>query len=154
MRQRPEKESELRPADVRMYEGVRSEPDVDYQTEPSAIVEGIADDHQDAIPVIVVDTVEPADFIDWGGEQFALAGENPVHIAGSRSNRIRMVVTNLGPSAVYLTKSSVGNSFTGAPIPVNSVVEMRTNRDVYATCLVAGTALVGVVQEFVIDDDK
>lgn len=154
MRQRPEQENTLRPADVRMYAGVRSEPDVDYQTEATVIVEGVADDGSDPIPVIVVDTVEPADFVDWAGEQFALSGENAVRIAGARNNRVRLVLTNTGPDVVYLVKSSVGNSFAGAPVPVNGVIEMKTNRDVYATCLTGDTALVGVVQEFVIDDDK
>lgn len=145
-----------RPADVRMYEGARSEPPMDYADNPDeyVITEGIADDDHDPIPVIVVDTITPSDFIDWGGEPFNISGENPVRIAGSRNNRVRLVIINNGPDTVYLIKSSVGSAFTGAPLPVNANVELTTNRDVYATCLVTKTALVGVIQEYVIDDDN
>lgn len=149
------RESTLRPADVRMFAGATSNPDVEYpeETYPSPDVAEQDEHEQDPIPVIVVDTVNPSDYTDWGGEQFTVAGEQPVHIAGARPNRTRMLITNLGPDIVYLVRGAVANSYTGAPVPVNGVVEMTTNRDVYATCLTGDTALTGVIQEFVIDDD-
>lgn len=155
MRKLPEIDPK-RPADVRMYEGARSEPDMDYQDsdDSTVYVEGIADDEPDPIPVIVVDTIQPADFTDWAPEQFTIAGEVPAHIAGSRNNRTRLTIINAGPDPVYLIKGSVSSSFTGAPLPINMSISLRTNRDVYATCGVGKTALVGVIQEFVIDDDK
>lgn len=156
MRNRPEQESAIRPADVRMYEGVRSEPDVEYPSETYPEPQGMADDEHDPDPirVIVVDSENPSDFTDWSGEQFTLSGEDPKHIAGARNNRTRLIITNLGPDTIFLVRGAVGLTYTGAPIPLNAVVEMTTNRDVYATCLAGDTALVGVVQEFVIDDDK
>ena len=153
MNTRPEKEAALRPADIRMYRGVTSEPDLDYQTEASFSAERV-DDEDEPIRVVVVDTVTPSDFTDWAPEQFTLNGESPVRVAGARNNRLALHVTNLGPDAAYLVRSAIGGSFTGAPIPVNGVVDLVTNRDVYATCLDAETALIGVVQEFVIDDDN
>lgn len=145
-----------RPADVRMYEGARSEPPADYPDNPDEflITEGIADDEHDPIPVIVVDTISPSDFVDWAPEQFAISGENPIHIAGSRNNRTRLVIINNGPDSVYLIKGAVSGSFTGAPLPINANVELTTNRDVYAACLATKSALVAVIQEFVIDDDN
>jgi hypothetical protein len=150
------REPQLRETDVRFFEGVTSNPDVEYPETPYEIEQTTADDEHDAdpIPVIVVDTVNPADFTDWGAEQFTVNGENPVHIAGARNNRTRLVVTNLGADTVFLVRGAVAPSYTGAPIPVNGVVEMTTNRDVYATCLTGDTALIGVIQEFIIDDDK
>lgn len=155
MRKRPEIDAK-RPADVRMYEGARSEPPADYPDDPDAMVitEGIADDEPDPIPVIVVDTINPADYTDWAPEQFTVSGENPVHIAGSRSNRTRLVITNAGPDPVYLVRSATGQSFTGAPLPINLSLTLKTNRDVYATCAVTKSSLLGVIQEYVIDDDK
>jgi hypothetical protein len=138
-----------------MYEGATSNPPADYPDDPDAplIVEGIADDASDPIPVIVVDTVSPSDYTDWAPEQFSVIGENPAHIAGSRNNRVRLLVINTGPDTVYLIKGSVSGAFTGAPLPMNMSLELTTNRDVYATCLTGDSAIVGVVQEFVIDDD-
>lgn len=150
------REDPLREKDVRLFTGVRSEPDVEFPDEPYAIEEPNPDDEHDAdpIPVIVVDTVTPSDFTDWAGEQFTISGENPMHIAGARENRTRLIITNTGADLVFLVRSSVAAAYTGAPIPVNGVVELTTNRDVYATCLAGDTAFLGVIQEFVIDDDK
>lgn len=155
MKRRPEQEAALRDTDVRMFYGATSNPDVEFPDEPYAAEVRREDDEHDAdpIPVIVVDTVEPSDLTDWGGAQATVTGENPVMVAGARDNRTRMLVTNLGPDVVYLVRTATGAAFTGAPIPLNAVVEMTTNRDVYATCLTGDTALVGVIQEFVIDDE-
>lgn len=148
------KEEALRPQDMRSFRGATSEPPVDYQTEIVPEVFHDDDQLQEPIPVVVVDTVEPADYVDCAFEQFTIDGEAPVRIAGARDNRTRLIITNMGTEAVYLVRSANGGSFTGAPVPVNGIVELTTNRDVYATCADSETATIGVMQEFVIDDDR
>lgn len=150
------REAQLRPEDVRSLAGVgTSNPEPDYPVQPYAVETMHPDDEHNAdpIPVIVVDTVTPSDFTDWGGSSFGINGDQPVMIAGARNNRTRLVVTNVGNKIVWLVRGSVASAFTGFPIPPSAVVEMTTNRDVYATCLAGDTTIVGALQEFVIDDD-
>lgn len=152
---KPQREAEVRPQDIRSFEGATSNPPVEFPDAPYAIETMHPEDEHDAdpIPVIVVDTVMPDDFTDWAPTQFTLNGESPVMIAGARNNRTRLIITNAGTKPAYVVRSVIGNAFTGAPIPPNAVVEMTTNRDVYATCITGDTTLIGVIQEFVIDDE-
>lgn len=143
---------DLRPADVDMYRGVSSDPPVDYPTEAFP-VEADPDIGDDApIPVVVVDTVEPNDYTNWSAEQF-IVGEVPIRIAGARRNRKRLLIANTGADTVYLVPGAVSAAGFGYPLVINTDVELTHNFDVYAVCAATDTATIGVIQEYVIDDE-
>lgn len=145
------RKDEPRPADVTMYRGVTSETELEYPTEPYP-VELDPDAHDDApIPVIVVDSSDPSDYTDWAGEGFTV-DTVPIHIAGARDNRKRLLVRNTGPDTVFLTRGAVSGVAFGYPLPIGAEVEMTHNRDVWAVCANTESAVIGVIQEYVIDN--
>ena len=143
----------MRPADVRMIQGVTSNPDVEFPDQPYA-ADSMDTDVPDAIPVVVVDTYTAGNLVDWSANRQTVTGENTVRIAGASRNRKRLLITNNGPNTVYLVSGEVSASGFGYPLrSTDPPLEMLHNEAVFATCVTAESALVGVIQEYDIDDE-
>lgn len=143
----------MRPADVRMIQGVTSNPDVEFPDEPYT-ADPMDTDVPDAIPVVVVDSYTAGNLVDWSAERFTVSGENTIRIAGASRNRKRLLITNNGPNTVYLVRGEVTTSSFGYPLrSTDAPLEMLHNEAVFAACVTAESALVGIVQEYDIDDE-
>lgn len=141
-----------RPADVDMFQGVSSNPPADYPTELfTAVPDGGHIPEDEPIRVVVTDVVQPNNETDWSGDRYTVA-DTPQRIAGGRHNRIKLHITNIGLNNVYLVKNGTTDYWLGAVVPVNGILTMETNREVWAVCKPEESAEIGVIQEFTIDD--
>lgn len=143
---------DTREEEPRMFEGVTSDPPMEWPTEPyETVTDGghLADD--EPIRVVVTDVIEPSNLTDWSPDRYTV-GEKPVRIAGGRRNRRFVTITNLGDSVVYLVKNGTMEHWLGAAVPVDAVIRLETNTEVWAVCKPAESAEIGVIQEFTVED--
>lgn len=99
------------------------------------------------IPVYVVERPRQPQITEWSSERFIVA-DSAVQIAGSRRNRVRMVVKNEGTDSVYIDPTQGVNAAFSFRLAQNEEVELTNNGQVWARCEATDTATISVVQEY------
>lgn len=146
------REEPLRPADVQMYHGVRSEPDVEFPDAPYHEERSpISTDVPDAIPVVIVDTFEAGRLVDWAVERVPVDATQAVRVTGARRNRARLLVANAGPNTVYVLRTALQMPAFGYPLVMGATLELFHNEEVFAITAATETASLGVISEYDIE---
>lgn len=138
----------------------RNDPPETYQTpEDTAIPDfGTAEIDQEPVPVFLVNPDNPeTPRINWAANRSKI-GQDAVMIAGSRIERVRMLIQNEGGGAIYIgpTAQSVrADDAAGAlgfgyklNVAANYVIELTHNAQVWARTAQGDSAVVNVLEEW------
>lgn len=131
------------------------DPEVDYPTETTDIVEfGYGEDEEaEPIPVYLVEAPPAAyELIRWSSDRFTLQ-DDAVMVAGDNRNRKSVVIVNHdAANDVFVSpEQSNARAFFGK-IAAGAALELSCNTRVYALCDANLTAEISVFQEYVISE--
>lgn len=108
--------------------------------------------HDNPIPVYIVSTPEVPQIVEWSSTRITVQ-DAPVQILGAKRNRVRAIIQNEGGGAIFIGPDmSVSTALAyKLNVAANYTIEMTHNSDVWARCAAGDSAVINVIQEYVVE---